>query len=357
VSDLISISVAMGTYNGAECLQEQLDSLVAQTLQPYELIICDDGSTDGTLAIAEHFAANVSFPVRIFRNEKQLGFSDNFLKAASLCKGEWIAFCDQDDVWLPEKLNNVAQVVKSNPDIKLVLQNALICDSNLNHDDRVFPDKLKSGLYHEGQIYGHWVWLGFLQTVRADLIQQVDFTHRPINHFREHPVFSHDMWTCFLANALGGAYVLDKPVALYRRHGNTVTGTYQKISLTQRIKDAIETGSEHYRNLREASDSSAEVMRYLSGLDVSSEWSEKFRNNADQYVHLSSLLNAHCCLYESGSIAERLRNYILLWLKGGYVGSAFTAVGWKVAVKDFILAVLNLRQLFRRASTSGSKSL
>ncbi len=75
------VSVAMATYNGERFLAAQLKSIVAQTRAPLELVICDDGSTDGTVEIAEQFAQRASFTVRIERNADQLGYAENFLKA------------------------------------------------------------------------------------------------------------------------------------------------------------------------------------------------------------------------------------------------------------------------------------
>ena len=89
----------MATFNGDTYLSPQLQSLARQTLLPHELVVCDDGSTDRTLEIVRAFAADAPFPVRVHRNDEHLGFADNFLKAAVLCGGELIAFCDQDDVW------------------------------------------------------------------------------------------------------------------------------------------------------------------------------------------------------------------------------------------------------------------
>src|SRR5260370_27009832 len=99
-----SISVAMCTFNGARFLPEQLQSIALQTLQPSELVICDDGSTDGTVGILQSFALSARFPVRIFCNQETLGPARNFEKAIGLCDGEIISLCDQDDVWRPEKL-------------------------------------------------------------------------------------------------------------------------------------------------------------------------------------------------------------------------------------------------------------
>jgi len=126
------ISIAMATYNGEKHLREQLASIASQTYLPLELVVCDDGSTDETLSILHEFSTVAPFECRIFRNEKTLGFAENFLRSASHCKGNWIAFCDQDDVWLPTKLEDAYKEIINNSGLYLVLQNAYICDDALN---------------------------------------------------------------------------------------------------------------------------------------------------------------------------------------------------------------------------------
>ena len=91
------ISIAMATYNGELFIREQLDSILTQTLSDWELIVCDDGSTDNTLSILQEYANNDS-RIKIYQNETNLGFKRNFEKAIGLCSGEYIALCDQDDI-------------------------------------------------------------------------------------------------------------------------------------------------------------------------------------------------------------------------------------------------------------------
>jgi glycosyltransferase involved in cell wall biosynthesis len=94
----------MCTFNGGRFLLQQLESIAAQERLPDELVVSDDGSTDSSLEIVQTFADRVQFPVRIFRNGRRLGSTGNFEKAIQLCDGEFIALCDQDDVWKPDKL-------------------------------------------------------------------------------------------------------------------------------------------------------------------------------------------------------------------------------------------------------------
>jgi glycosyltransferase involved in cell wall biosynthesis len=98
------ISVALATYNGARYLREQLESLVVQRVRPAELVVGDDGSNDDTPLILQAFAQTAPFPVRFMPKGERRGFADNFLGIAAACTHDLVAFCDQDDVWLPGKL-------------------------------------------------------------------------------------------------------------------------------------------------------------------------------------------------------------------------------------------------------------
>src|SRR5438132_13052341 len=95
---MISVSVAMATYNCQKFIREQLDSLAAQQHLPSELVITDDASSDKTVAIAKQFATGAPFPAHIHRYGNRLDYRANFMRAASLCTSDVIAFCDKDDV-------------------------------------------------------------------------------------------------------------------------------------------------------------------------------------------------------------------------------------------------------------------
>src|ERR1044071_3033407 len=106
-------SIAMATFNGELYIREQLNSLAEQILMPYELVACDDGSSDNTVSILEEFQKEAPFPVTIYPNPRRLGFADNFLHASTKCTGDWIAFSDQDDIWFPEKLLSVNEAIEN----------------------------------------------------------------------------------------------------------------------------------------------------------------------------------------------------------------------------------------------------
>lgn len=116
------VSIAMALYNGERFLLEQLDSINDQTQKPFEVVACDDGSIDCTEEIfrkysAEHRLANYKY----HRNEKNLGYTKNFIHAASLCSGDIIMFSDQDDIWDLKKIEKMVSVFINHPDAEAVV--------------------------------------------------------------------------------------------------------------------------------------------------------------------------------------------------------------------------------------------
>jgi len=124
------ISIAMCTYNGAQYLQRQLDGFSTQTLPPYELIVCDDGSTDGTIELINRFKNEVPFPVTLITNSQNIGSTKNFEQAISLCQGDLIALSDQDDEWPANKLADFASLFETIPHALAAFSNADLIDSD-----------------------------------------------------------------------------------------------------------------------------------------------------------------------------------------------------------------------------------
>ncbi|MBO6252745.1 MAG: glycosyltransferase family 2 protein [Bacteroidaceae bacterium] len=124
-----NISIAMTTYNGSRYLREQLDSLYRQTVNPFEIVVCDDGSTDGTVAILQEYQSK---GLRLYVNDSNKGYNDNFYQAISLCQGDYIALCDQDDVWLEDKLAKTYAAMQQNENGPTLISTQVIdVDANL----------------------------------------------------------------------------------------------------------------------------------------------------------------------------------------------------------------------------------
>ena len=232
-----TLSVALCTYNGGPFLQAQLESIGKQTLPPAEVVICDDGSTDNTLALVRQFAATACFPVRLSCNPTNLGSTKNFEQAVALCRGEIIALCDQDDVWVAHKLQTLVQALANQPNAAYVFS-----------DMFDWPGDSLTGTYQTLWQLGrfdssHFRQLPALEQVR-DLLK-FDRVTGTTMAFRAtyksyilpiSPVWFHDGWIALLLTCLGYRGIpVAEPLLYYRRHAGQQTAIGRE-GLTQRVK-------------------------------------------------------------------------------------------------------------------------
>ena len=129
------VSVIMSAYNGEKYLGEQIKSILDQSYSNLELIICDDHSTDRTPEIVDEFAQKDP-RVKWVRNDRNLNVALTFQKHCHLCRGEYIAPADQDDFWLPKKLEKQVAYLQSNPHVELVFTDDMIANEDLSARDR-----------------------------------------------------------------------------------------------------------------------------------------------------------------------------------------------------------------------------
>jgi glycosyltransferase involved in cell wall biosynthesis len=131
IKHIMKTSVAMCTLNGEKYIKEQLESILNQSLPVDEIIICDDGSNDKTIEIIEQIQLKNPETVSFYKNEINLGSNKNFEKAISICTGDFVFLCDQDDVWKSNKAKKVVQYFLDNPLTEAVFTNGtLINDKN-----------------------------------------------------------------------------------------------------------------------------------------------------------------------------------------------------------------------------------
>lgn len=122
------ISVALCTYNGEKFIEEQIQSILQQTKAVDEIVVCDDGSKDSTLSIVKRLAEETPVKIQIFKNEKPLRVKENFRKAIELCTGDYVFLSDQDDIWLPHKVETIMNWFDEHPDKSVVFTDAFLVD-------------------------------------------------------------------------------------------------------------------------------------------------------------------------------------------------------------------------------------
>lgn len=211
-----TVSVVMCTYNGEKYLYEQLESLANQTFMPYELIIQDDGSTDGTIEIINQYKRlHPELNIKLYRNIKNLGFNRNFFSAILKAKGDYIACCDQDDIWEPYKI----EVMVSNiSDATLIFHNSILFNSTStlgklhNRPLTEFPSGLNALM--SPRSYGHQIM--FRREVQ-DLIKP--FVSLNI---------SYDYFIYSISGVTGKIKYIDIPLVKWRRHDKASTYSEKK---------------------------------------------------------------------------------------------------------------------------------
>ncbi|HMI99787.1 MAG TPA: glycosyltransferase [Gaiellaceae bacterium] len=114
------VSVIMPAYNGVELVAESIESVLAQTYDPIELVVVDDASTDGTPDVVAQYAERHPDRVRLEQKSSRLGPCRRRNDALDLARGELVAWLDQDDLWLPEKTERQVEVLLARPEVGLV---------------------------------------------------------------------------------------------------------------------------------------------------------------------------------------------------------------------------------------------
>lgn len=223
------LSVAMCTYNGARYLPEQLASLAAQTRPPDELVVCDDCSTDGTRELLEEFKAQAAFCVRLYFNEQNLGLLQNFAKAISLCVGDVIALCDQDDVWLPEKLSRIEFEFAAAPDVGMVFSDLEVVGEDLQplgftswQSGWVEFGQQEQELFKQGKALD--VLLTRTIITGAGAAFRREFVELVLPFPEVSKTFLHDYWIGLMIATVARLVPVSEPLVKYRVHADQQAG-------------------------------------------------------------------------------------------------------------------------------------
>lgn len=206
------ISVVLCTYNGELFVKEQIESIVGQSYQPLEIIICDDASTDKTGEILALYEGHTN--IHIIYNRLNIGLSKNIEQALGYCKGEYIAFSDQDDLWMEDKVSVLFNAIGE--DILIYSDSELVDDKGTRMNIKLSGLRnMHSGNNNAGFAFSNCVW-GHTMMIHSSLLKYLlPFPDK----------VPHDSWAGFVAASVKRIHYLDKSLNFYRQHQNTVTTT------------------------------------------------------------------------------------------------------------------------------------
>lgn len=217
----MKISIALCTYNGEKYVTEQLQSLFDQTLKPDEIVVSDDGSSDQTLNIVRDFSNRNIIPITIFEHKENLGVFKNFVFCIKACTGDIIFTCDQDDYWLPTKLEKHMQVHKVNPNTELVYSNAEVVLNTIEHvlyplwEPKSIEDSENGKSSFNSLVVKGQSIAGCCMSFKYEFFMSI--LPIPDNIY-------HDDWIATSACLSGNIIGINEPLIKYRQHGNNVVG-------------------------------------------------------------------------------------------------------------------------------------
>lgn len=228
----MKISVAMCTYNGAKYVEEQLASILKQSLLPSEIVISDDGSSDGTVDIIETFWSqkNESFPqasevtLTLIKNPLSLGVTKNFEQALLACRNPILALSDQDDIWQPDKLDKLVPLFEQDPKLLLVFTDSRLVDAagkslGVTSFQALVVSESERSAVSSGNSQSVFLRrnlaTGATVLLRRDLLDLA-------TPFPEEWV--HDEWLALVASFAGQVRMSEECLIDYRQHGNNQIG-------------------------------------------------------------------------------------------------------------------------------------
>lgn len=338
---MVSVSIAMATFDGSRFILEQLKSLANQSCLPAEVVISDDCSTDGTVQLVEEFSKQAPFKVRIVRNQRTRGYRDNFMQAAGLCTSPIVAFCDQDDIWHSEK---IAETLKcfDDPSVMLVHHNANLIDVN----GRFMRLALESRMLKEKRAPRYFA-MGFTEVFRRELLEFSSLRDHSIDHQEPAEKMAHDKWIFFLAAAFGKVVYLEKPLVDYRQHGNNTYG-FKSDGFLTRIIRKMNHSVGTFPVVAIFAERSARILSEASRrFSQDDPTRNRLFQRSERFQRLERWYRDRFIVYDDNNILGRAAAWRRLLNSGAYEPSDPWSFGIKNLLADATLGVV-LGAIFRR---------
>lgn len=247
---MVTISVALCTFNGARFVKQQLQSILEQSRLPDEIIISDDGSTDDTVDIVRVVLSDADYPatsVRILEEGTNRGVTANFERAVQACTGELIVLSDQDDVWHRDRLSEAVSYFDK-PALLLQHSDARLVDAEgVPLGVSLFEALTISAAERKAIAIGD----AFHAYIRRNLATGATMMFRSsllANALPFPSAWVHDEWLAVIAAAVGEVQMLEKPLIDYRQHGRNHIGA-RKPTFRYRVGRMLEPRGERYTQL------------------------------------------------------------------------------------------------------------
>jgi len=314
----MKISVALIVYNGAQYLRTQLDSILAQTHKVNEIIVCDDGFTDGTKEILEEYKKNNHDLFFIHYNTQNLGPTKNIEKAIQDCTGELILLADQDDYWETNKVDTIVKWFEQNPTMNGVFTNGSLMNSKEELDNNYalwdimsFPYKTiksKTELNNNLKLYINTVENAVTGATLA-IRNNLPFLKQPFPIIKN---LVHDRWLAINLAETNSLGIIEDKLIRYRIHSAQAIG-----GMTENIEKYIELNANLLEGMPNINNNivSFKNLSYIlnkieTNLQIQNEISKIENKNFDNTNYITTLNNKHTIYLEYGYTKWPLLSYL-----------------------------------------------
>lgn len=304
------IDILLATYNGEKYIAEQIESILHQTFQDFRIILRDDGSTDNTLSIARRYEAEYPKQIRVFQNQPATGEArKNFFRLLSDADSDYVMFCDQDDIWNPDKIEITLRRMKK---LESEVASEQEADNENTGDGNRIPLLVHTDLSvvdGEGKMlaasFQRYMNLPVRKTLNQLIIQNyvtgctVMVNRCLVDYMKQaeqiEDVLMHDHWAALIASVFGRMVYLDIPTMQYRQHGNNSVGAKDARSISY-LYGRFRKGRKQFR--RELLHSARQIGYFI-----------KIYGPLPSEVGIAELLTAYSGLRKMNKL-QRIRFYV-----------------------------------------------
>lgn len=303
------IDILLATYNGEKFVKEQIESILNQTYENFNLIISDDASTDNTLNILEEYEKKDT-RIKVFKKEKNKGLIDNFEFLLKNVTSDYFMFSDQDDIWKKDKIEKSINKLKEE-NSGLVYTDLEIVDEKLNV---IYPSYWKyKQIYIKIIKYNSFEALYLNNFVTGcTILAKSKYIKDILPLPRNSKFVLHDYWTALIVSAKDKISYVEEPTIQYRQHKNNRVGSSRKSDQLENFEDLrnlfIKVKIEHFEVFKENIEKikTKEISKYTN------EALKYFENlKKVKYINLKNW-NLFFRLYKYEEFSYTIQNFIIL---------------------------------------------
>ncbi|HXP53094.1 MAG TPA: glycosyltransferase family 2 protein [Bacteroidia bacterium] len=298
-----NIDIVLSVYNGERYLSQQLESLLHQDHQNWQLIIRDDGSKDGSVNLINKFIRENPGKAQLVQDQLgNIGYSASFIELLKHSTANYIMFCDQDDVWYPNKISTLLQYIKQEEERHPAKPLLVFSNMHVINDKMEIIGTLKKQFRLRQDISLQSFFLrnyipGCGMLFNGQLLKDTIKTKNVIGYF--------DYWLILVCCAIGKVTYVDEPLMKYRLHENNAIGLQLKpTQFSKRVLQLVKTclkycfnnkdyrrimylkNIEQIQNICQYFPSVASIeAKEFADVDSSNYFSRKFKNITSPYIH------------------------------------------------------------------------